>query len=92
MTFAAAVIKKPSIYRHHDPHDKYRRPVVAVRSANVGVRFSGHGIAGSVKKADATATLIQGEEARPDVFDSIERFYPTRRHSTLGYVSLIQIE
>ena len=33
------------------------------------------------------------EEARSDVFDYIERFYnPTRRHSTLGYVSPIQFE
>lgn len=32
-------------------------------------------------------------EARADVFDYIERFYnSTRRHSTLGYVSPIQIE
>jgi len=33
------------------------------------------------------------EEARSDVFDYIERFYnPTRRHSTLGYVSPAQFE
>jgi putative transposase len=33
------------------------------------------------------------EQARADVFDYIERFYnPTRRHSTLGYVSPIQFE
>src|SRR3954447_14133553 len=33
------------------------------------------------------------EEARADVFDYIERFYnPTRRHSTLGYVSPIEFE
>jgi len=32
-------------------------------------------------------------EARADVFDYIERFYnPTRRHSTLGYVSPIEFE
>ena len=32
-------------------------------------------------------------EARADVFDYIERFYnPTRRHSTLGYVSPIAFE
>ncbi len=32
-------------------------------------------------------------EARSDVFDYIERFYnPTRRHSTLGYVSPVQFE
>ncbi|MBI2746267.1 MAG: IS3 family transposase, partial [Hydrogenophaga sp.] len=30
---------------------------------------------------------------RADVFDYIERFYnPTRRHSTLGYVSPIDFE
>jgi putative transposase len=33
------------------------------------------------------------EQARSDVFDYIERFYnPTRRHSTLGYISPIQFE
>lgn len=33
------------------------------------------------------------ERARSDVFDYIERFHnPVRRHSTLGYVSLIQFE
>lgn len=33
------------------------------------------------------------EEARSDVFDYIERFYnPTRRHSTLGYVSPAEFE
>jgi putative transposase len=32
-------------------------------------------------------------QARSDVFDYIERFYtPTRRHSTLGYVSPVQFE
>jgi putative transposase len=33
------------------------------------------------------------DEARADVFDYIERFYnPTRRHSTIGYVSPIDFE
>jgi len=33
------------------------------------------------------------DDARADVFDYVERFYnPTRRHSTLGYVSPIQFE
>ena len=33
------------------------------------------------------------EQARADVFDYIERFYnPTRRHSTMGYVSPIDFE
>jgi putative transposase len=32
-------------------------------------------------------------EARSDVFDYVERFHnPTRRHSTLGYVSPIEFE
>ena len=31
--------------------------------------------------------------ARADIFDYIERFYnPTRRHSTIGYVSPIEFE
>ncbi|MEO8653821.1 MAG: IS3 family transposase, partial [Ramlibacter sp.] len=34
-----------------------------------------------------------GQRARADVFDYIERFYnPTRRHSTVGYVSPIDCE
>ena len=33
------------------------------------------------------------DQARADVFDYIERFYnPTRRHSTLGYLSPKQYE
>ena len=33
------------------------------------------------------------DDVKADVFDYIERFYnPTRRHSTLGYVSLIEFE
>ena len=33
------------------------------------------------------------QQARSDVFDYIERFYnPTRRHSTLGYISPIEFE
>ena len=32
-------------------------------------------------------------QARADVFDYIERFYnPTRRHSTLGYISPMDFE
>ena len=32
-------------------------------------------------------------EAKADVFDYIERFYnPTRRHSTLGYLSPMEFE
>ncbi len=46
-------------------------------------------------KTERTARKIyrSREQARSDVFDYIERFYnPTRRHSTLGYVSPIQFE
>lgn len=46
-------------------------------------------------KTERTARKVyrSREEARSDVFDYIERFYnPTRRHSTLGYVSPIQFE
>ena len=46
-------------------------------------------------KTERTARKVYRtrEQARSDVFDYIERFYnPTRRHSTLGYVSPIQFE
>jgi transposase InsO family protein len=37
--------------------------------------------------------LLGWEQARADVFDYIERFYnPTRRHSTLGYLSPMDFE
>ena len=33
------------------------------------------------------------DQARADIFDYIERFYnPTRRHSTIGYLSPMQYE
>ena len=33
------------------------------------------------------------DDARADVFDYVERFYnPTRRHSTIGYVSPMEFE
>ena len=46
-------------------------------------------------KTERTAKMVyrSREQARADVFDYIERFYnPTRRHSTLGYVSPIDFE
>lgn len=46
-------------------------------------------------KTERTARKVyrSREQARADVFDYIERFYnPTRRHSTLGYVSPMQFE
>jgi hypothetical protein len=47
------------------------------------------------RQACGTGQLVgMGHECgRSDVFDYIERFYnPTRRHSTLGYVSPVQVE
>lgn len=46
-------------------------------------------------KTERTARKVyrSREQARADVFDDIERFYnPTRRHSTLGYISPINFE
>jgi len=46
-------------------------------------------------KTERTARKVYrtSEQARADVFDYIERFYnPTRRHSTLGYVSPVEFE
>ena len=49
----------------------------------------------SSMKTERTARKVyrSRQHARADVFDYIERFYnPTRRHSTLGYVSPVQFE
>ena len=46
-------------------------------------------------KTERTARKVYRtrQEARADVFDFIERFYnPTRRHSTIGYVSPVEFE
>ena len=46
-------------------------------------------------KTERTARKVyrSRKQARSDVFDYIERFYnPTRRHSTLGYISPITFE
>jgi putative transposase len=46
-------------------------------------------------KTERTARKVyrSREEARSEVFDYIERFYnPTRRHSTLAYVSPVEFE
>ena len=41
----------------------------------------------------ARKTYRTRNQARADVFDYIERFYnPTRRHSTLGYLSPMDFE
>ena len=47
----------------------------------------------SLKTERTRKTYRTRNAARADVFDYIERFYnPTRRHSTLGYVSPIRYE
>ena len=49
----------------------------------------------SSMKTERTARKVYRRrgQARADVFDYIERFYnPTRRHSTLGYLSPVQFE
>jgi putative transposase len=49
----------------------------------------------STLKTERTARKVYctGNEARPDVFDDIERFYnPPRRHSKLGYLSPMEFE
>jgi transposase InsO family protein len=50
----------------------------------------------SVYQSFHTLALYSGHsrsEARADVFDYIERFYnPRRRHSKLGYLSLMEFE
>ena len=46
-------------------------------------------------KTERTARKVyrSRNDAKADVFDYVERFYnPTRRHSTLGYLSPIQYE
>ena len=41
----------------------------------------------------ARTTYRTRNQAKADVFDYIERFYnPTRRHSTLGYISPMEFE
>ena len=41
----------------------------------------------------ATTTYRARTQVKADVFDYIERFYnPTRRHSTLGYLSPMEFE
>ncbi len=46
-------------------------------------------------KTERTASKMYRtrDQAKADVFDYIERFYnPTRRHSTLGYLSPMEFE
>jgi putative transposase len=64
------------------------------RSGNVGDNSAVESFCSSLK-TERTARKVYHTRhaARADVFDYIERFYnPTRRHSTLGSVSPIDVE
>jgi putative transposase len=64
------------------------------RSGNVWDNAAMESFFSSLKtERTAQKTYRTRNEARADVFDYIERFYnPTRRHSTIGYVSPVEFE
>ena len=64
------------------------------RSGNVWDNAAMESFFSSLKtKRIARKTYRTRNQAREDVFDYIERFYnPTRRHSTLGYLSPVDFE
>ena len=64
------------------------------RSGNVWDNSAMESFFSSMKtERTARKTYRTRDEARADVFDYIETFYnPTRRHSTLGYLSPVQYE
>jgi len=64
------------------------------RSGNVWDNAAMESFFSSLKtERTARRTYPSRQAARADVFDYIERFYnPTRRHSTLGYISPIKYE
>jgi putative transposase len=64
------------------------------RAGEVGDNSAMESFFSSMKKERVASKVYRTrEEARSDVFDYIERFYnPTRRHSTLRYVSPAQFE
>ena len=60
---------------------------------NVGQCCNGKLLLIAENRTDHAKNLPDAGQARADVFDYIERFYnPTRRHSTLGYLSPIDFE
>ena len=64
------------------------------RSGNVWDNSAMESFFSSLKtERTARKTYRNRNEARADVFDYIERFYnPTRRHSTIGYLSPVEFE
>ena len=64
------------------------------RSGNVWDNAAMESFFSSLKTARTTHTLYHTRnQAKADVFDYIERFYnPRRRHSTLGYLSPMELE
>jgi putative transposase len=64
------------------------------RSGNVWDNAAMESFFSSLKtERTAQRTYRTRNAARADIFDYIERFYnPTRRHSTLGYLSPIEFE
>jgi putative transposase len=63
------------------------------RSGNVWDNAAMEGFFSSLKTGrTARRTYRTGDDAKADVFDYIERFYPKRRHSTIGYLSPMESE
>jgi hypothetical protein len=64
------------------------------RSGNVWDNATMESFFSSLKTARITRRMYRTrDDARADVFDYIERFYnPKRRHSTIGYLSLMEFE
>jgi putative transposase len=64
------------------------------RSGNVWVNAAAESFLSTLKIYRVKRKVYRTRDlARADVFDYIERFYsPTRRHSTIGYLSPMQYE
>jgi putative transposase len=64
------------------------------RSGNVWDNAAMESFFSSLKTARIARKIYRTRnEAKADVFDYIERFYnTTRRHSTIGYVSPVELE
>ena len=64
------------------------------RSGNVWDNAAMESFFSSLKTERTTRKVYRThDQARADVFDDIEQFYnPQRRHSTIGYLSLMQFE
>ena len=98
---------KPDALLHHSDQgsqytsEQFQRPMVdngvtcsMSRSGNVCDNAAMESFFSSLKtERIARKTSRTRNQARQDVFDYIERFYnPTRRHSTLGYLSPMDFE